>query len=367
MKKTKFILSGVGILISVASVGESFGASPGASPGATQEEPSNWVFQMRSLERTLVDAYPYFFTESAFRDEKNRKNVDFHLRNFKSSIHDLPVKAGEGLLGADPLIRGSRARMELLLDRSIKSYTEKDFAVSQASVQSAIYQCVACHTAQGRGKRSTKINDEMFRIHTPTIQKVTSLIAIRQFEGALKAIEFAIQGKMKFQDSSEQMSVLPKVHLLLSLRAMDDEDRALKMLTLLQTKGSKNVNDAAKKKAAQWTSDLLQWRQFLGKTSPEKSSVEKLRWLDQKTSRAGMDADAAYVVLLLRSSVLHGTLVNDLKPESFAKSYEDLAETYQKLGLPFLKELTHLYFDSCAKLPATEAGKRCITKLAEKI
>lgn len=320
---------------------------------------------MRSLEHTLVDAYPYFFTESAFREAKNKAIVERHLKELRTSIHDLPVKAGEGLLGAEPLIRGSRARMELLLDRSIKSYSEKDFATSQSSVQSAIYQCVACHTAQGRGKRSTKVNDEMFRIFTPTLQKVTSLIAIRQFEGALKALEFAIQGKMKYQDPVDQMALLPKVHLLLSLRALDDEKRALKMLTLLQTKGAKGVSDATKKNAAQWMSDILQWRQFLGKQPAEKSSAEKLTWLHEKTSRAGFDGDEGFVFLLLKSSVLHGALVTDLQPESFAKSYEDLAETYQKLGLPFLKELTNLYLDSCAKLLATEAGKRCLTKLTQ--
>lgn len=255
--------------------------------------------------------------------------------------------------------------MEFLLDRSIKTYSEKDFITSQASVQAAVYQCVACHTAQGRGKRSTTINDEMFRIFTPTLQKVTSLIAIRQFEGALKALEHAIQGKMKYQDSAEQIALLPKVHLLLSLRALDDEKRALKMLTLLQTKASKSVSDATKKSAAKWMSDILQWRQYIGKAPTEKSSAEKISWLDEKTASLGGDSDAGYVYYLLKSAVLHGTLVSDMQPESFAKSYEDLAETYQKLGLPFLKELSNLYLDSCTKLSATEAGKRCLSKLVQ--
>ena len=325
---------------------------------------AGWVKQMRQLERVLVDGYPYFFTEAAFRLEKNAAIVRRHLSDLKNNIHEIPVQAGESLLGAEPLIGSSRARMESLLTEAEKKFEVKDFALSQSAVQSAVNNCVACHTAQGRGKQSAKINDEMFRIFTPTLQKVTSLIAIRQFEGAMKAIEHATTGKMKYKDTPEQIDVLVKAHLLVSLRTLQDEERALKILTQVQSQAKSRVLEETKKKAAQWASDILQWRQFLGKETAGKSSMQKLEWLNQKIAQAGSDDEKAYIYLLIKSSILHSTLIHEMSQESFAMSYEDLGGTYQRLGLPFLKELAGVYFDACAKRTGTEASSRCAARLA---
>lgn len=367
MKRFALVISALLALGSIVAIAAVAGSADGLFQIKTAEASTKapgWVQQMRQLERVLVDGYPYFFTEAAFRAEKSSAIVKRHITDLKKYIHDIPVQAGESLLGAEPLIRSSRSRMESLLAEAEKKYEAKDFSVSQKSVQSAVNNCVACHTAQLRGKRSLRINDEMFRIYTPTLQKVTSLIAIRQFEGAQRAIEHAIQGKMKYQDPPEQLDLLVKAHLLVSLRTLQDEERALKMLTKAQSQGKNRVSDATKKQAAQWMADLLQWRQFLGKEASTMPAMKKLEWLNQKIAQAENNDEKAYVYLLIKSSILHSTLVNEMNQESFAMSYEDLGGTYQRLGLPFLKELSSVYFDACAKLTGTEASKRCEKQLA---
>ena len=57
-------------------------SSPASAQKSTstgrRNEVGGWVGQMRQLERVLVDGYPYFFTEAAFRAEKSSAIVRRH-------------------------------------------------------------------------------------------------------------------------------------------------------------------------------------------------------------------------------------------------------------------------------------------------
>ncbi len=318
-------------------------SAPRNSYAEVQSPP--WNEKMKQLSATLVDAYPFFFTKTAFRQAENDRTVRRLIAEMRSNTHEIPVSAGERLLGSEPLIAQARDQMSKSFSEAESAFKVKDYDRSQTLIQQGVGMCVACHTAQGYGRHFQKRNDEMFNMFTPTEDKVTGLLAIRQFDSALAAIENSFSQKSKHKDSASQLHQLNKLYLVISVRAEANIERAKSFLKTASQ--NRNLKAVDKDSALEWGRQLTKW-ELIKNQPPE----QQLVWL---TAEKGKETgDRTFLYNLISTRILHQSFVEKMTAEEKSSAYLKLALAYDQLKLPQLDPLAKIYARAClkvAKLP----------------
>ncbi len=331
-------------------------ATPAAATAPPASAPATWHEQMRRLADTLIDAYPFFFTLKAFRSPENQQTITKLLAQIRTNVHGVPTKQGENLLGDEPLVKRAQKKMEESLTEAEIAFQQKDYDRSQVHIRSAMSKCVACHTAQASNLNFPKTNDEMLNIFTPTQDKAMGLIAIRQFDGALLAIENSFTGRAKFKQTPDQLFNLAKLHLLVSLRTLNQPERAR---TFLQTaKKDSRLSASSKLSIESWEKSLEAWGPMTSKTP-----ALQLKWIAETISSGAASTttspDLNFPLELLRTQLLHKSLTTKLNLKKQAETYRELSSGYAALKLDVLNELSEIYRQACVDISKESAGVKC--------
>ncbi|MCC7403318.1 MAG: hypothetical protein IT288_02885 [Bdellovibrionales bacterium] len=313
------------------------------------ESPAAWANKMQESAKVLADGFPFLYSRREFRLNENKKRILSYLDRFKQSSHTLPVSEGEKFIGLDPLIGVFNTEIGEVLDTATKSYTEGDFDKAQSLVRSAVHKCFACHTAYQMGPLVQRMNVEVKGIPLEAMSKVEVLVALRQFVPALSIIE----AKLSSGGTVEQLLPFLKMHLLISVRSLQDMARAQKAMGLFEKGLGKTKDHQVPLKA--WSDDLAFWNSLKGTTA------EKSTQLAQRGQTPAANAsEGSYVLDLLKSYVLHQTLIDRKDQKALAKAYRDLGRAYQSLRAPILSDLPKIYFSACRKAAAgSEIAKDC--------
>src|SRR5438045_1243429 len=128
---------------------------------SAEEGAIKWQEHMRLLSSNLVNAFPFLYSQVEFKKPQNKKVILETLKTLASAGHSLPVKSGEALIGAEPLIQSASFNIKGQLDEAVRLYEVGEFDSSQRKVHSAIQNCFACHTAHQIGPRFPTTNAEV--------------------------------------------------------------------------------------------------------------------------------------------------------------------------------------------------------------
>jgi hypothetical protein len=315
----------------------------------TTESPAAWAGKMQESAKVLADGFPFLYSRREFRLAENKKRILSYLERFKQSSHTLPVSEGEKFIGLDPLIGVFNTEIVELLDTATQSYTDGDFDKAQTLVRSAVHKCFACHTAYQMGPLVQRMNVEVKGIPLEAMSKVEVLVALRQFVPALSIIE----AKLSSGGTVEQLLPFLKMHLLISVRSLQDLARAQKAVRLFE-KGLGKAKDH-QVPLKQWSDDLAFWESLKGTPSEKATQLAK-----RGQTPATNLSDGSYVLDLLKSYVLHQTLIDRKDQKALAKAYRDLGKAYQSLQAPILSDLPKIYFSACRKAGVgSEIAKDC--------
>lgn len=291
------------------------------SAGAA-DDMQKWQASMNTLSATLVDAFPFLYSSTEFRDKKNEKAILKHLEKLASTTHMLPTKSGEVLIGAEPLIESSQVDMKDQLRSAIALYKVGKHEESQKLIHQSVQRCFACHTAYQVGPRFPTTNKEVMAMATPfTMGKAIVFGSLRQFDGALELIE-----------KNPATDELTKLYLVVSLRATQNFARTL---TFLERLGKSNAN------AERWIADVKAWQGFAQKNE---SSENIKSYIDKQRAISGSKADSLFVVNLMESYILHKRIsTQNVSAQEKKNTFAQLASIYQNLGFTPLSGLAEIY------------------------
>lgn len=127
-------------------------SAPRNSYAEVQSPP--WNEKMKQLSATLVDAYPFFFTKTAFRQAENDRTVRRLIAEMRSNTHEIPVSAGERLLGSEPLIAQARDQMSKSFSEAESAFKVKDYDRSQSHPARSRHVCRLPHRPRLRASLS---------------------------------------------------------------------------------------------------------------------------------------------------------------------------------------------------------------------
>ncbi|NJM09964.1 MAG: hypothetical protein HC883_03485 [Bdellovibrionaceae bacterium] len=304
------------------------------------KETASWQHSMQELSNALKDVFPFLYSHSEFRKPENRP---FLLKNFDrltSVAHGLPGPEGKALIGSGPLFNEIKNSVRSDLAKAKEHLTANKYESAQTYGQSAVQKCFACHTAIQMGPQYPSANQEIMGVATPFPRgKIVVFGAIRQFRGALDFIEKEIH---KVKDRTQKME-WAKLHLVVSLRALQDFDSAQKFIQGLKesNKDSKDLNAVLER----WQSDINNWKSVPAKV--------------QDTSTG--NAELNFVANLQESLNLHNQK-DQVSAEERARIFYKLGKIYRSLGLTEFSALPGIYFTSCTKENASPATKELCKK-----
>ncbi|MCB0367433.1 MAG: hypothetical protein H6624_02795 [Bdellovibrionaceae bacterium] len=326
------------------------------SSAGAEQPPDTWAEKMQEAAKVLADGFPFLYSKREFRQPQNVKRIESYIERFKQSSHTLPVSVGERFIGLDPLIDQFNTQITQVLDEAAQSFKAKQHDVAQSQVKMAVHKCFACHTAYQMGPQIKRMNVEVKGIPLDAMSKVEVLVALRQFAPALKIIE----GKLKqgLKKSRQPVDLMPflRMHLLISVRSLQDVARAQKAIGLFQKSFAKTKTKAGQgEPTAQWSEDLKFWLSLKGGES------EKLAKVTERSVAMRKTTESAYVLNLLKSFLLHQTLIDRKNPEALAQVYWQLGQVYRDLEAPILQDLPKIYFAACREAaPKGETAKKCM-------
>lgn len=306
--------------------------------GLTQQR--SWQEQMQMLATSLTDIFPFLYSPREFRDSQNQKALKQQLSKLASLTHTLPQQQGELLIGAEPLLSDAKESMQSDFKKAIQLFNKKDFDSAQAIAQKAVQRCFACHTAHQVGPNFSATSSEVMNLATPFVMgKVMVFGALRQFGGALELLESEIKKPKSARNAS--LADLAKLHLVVSLRGLQDFSRAQKLMETLQNQKEEAEVLAVLKG---WSQDLQEWKSNRPRRDPQ-----------------NMTALQAFVLNLRESRELHGKVSSQsMSAKDRATTYRRLGQLYRALGVPQLVDLSQLYFTACEKENASpELNKLC--------
>ncbi len=309
---------------------------------------------MQTLADTLVNAFPFLYSKAEFQKPENKKIILQALGTLASTGHALPVRSGEALIGAEPLIQAASFNMKSQLDDAIRLYGLGEYDSAQSKVHSAIQNCFACHAAHQIGPRFPTTNNEIMGLATPNILgKAVVFGSLRQFEGALELIDK--EGARAINKKSLTSDNLVKLYLVISLRSQQKFARAT---TFLNRFNDGKISGTL----AKWFNDIKSWQTLTaaGNRGPIADYIAK-----RKKSDTAMKDDSLFVVYLLESYFLHNLPAPATSSaEAKATAFQQLAEDYAGLKFSPFETLPATYYRACANAaPESTISKQCL-KLA---
>lgn len=298
----------------------------------------SWNQKMRETAKVLIDGFPYLYSKIEFRDPKNKKRIISYIQGLKQNIHELPTDDGKSLLGSDPLIDQFNREIPQTLNKALDSFSLKNYDLAQQQVRMAIHKCVACHTAYQMGPYDGKTNDEVVGLPLDSLSKFEVSIALRQFNSALFILESEIADGKGLNQSGALAPVYLRMHLLVSVRSLQDNERALRAIESY-AKSRKNSSVEETHLISLWKKDIAFWKELKGDPKEKISQVEKRIGRGHLASVKYGD----YVLRLLQSFMLHQSLVEQKDLKEKKRVYKALGESYRALDLPILSDLSVLY------------------------
>lgn len=300
-----------------------------AKSAENNQPPEKWQESMQQLAKALTDSFPFFYSKSEFRNADNSDAILHGLDQLINTTHMLPAKAGQQFIGTEPLIAAIKNSSKAFSDAK-SLYKKKKFDQAQTKIHSLIQNCFACHTAHQVGPSYKTTNKEVFGVATPFHRsKVVVFGALREFGGALDWLEDqakAKEPKLSYLD-------LSKLHLLISLRGLQDYKRADKFLNKIAQKKIEDKPVLAF--ADKWKKDIKIWKN--GKSIATEGNPE-----------------ADYIANLQATLQKHQQLSD---AERRAELFFELGDLYKNLQLDELNYLSGVYYSACLSAKPNKALK----------
>lgn len=328
------------------------------STGANKSETKSWANGMRGMADSLQKLMPYVFSRDEFNDPNNKAAIHERIARFSEGVAEVPKHAGEAMLGKDPLVQFSIARLNANAHHALQAFDEGHLEFSRTVLRESMGLCFNCHASQQFGPQdnfSTSSLNANFRIY-PT-ERADYYVATRQFDKAIDLLEGVLKSPAQLlDDPHEQVDSLRK-YLSLEVRVKNDPARAAALLEKFL--GQRDLPYFIAADAEVWLKSLRDWQREKGAAAPALSRAQALT-RKAKSLQATGGYQSGYVDFLRVSSILHEGLRATSNMKDKARYYEMLGQSYETLSEMGIWDLPEVYYEACVRSsPKSEEAKRC--------
>jgi hypothetical protein len=335
-----------------ASKGDAKASQRQVSAAKSTESPKTWPEGMRKLSQSFSNAFPFVYSPLEISSPGNKEVISEYISRLKSSAHTLPVEQGKLILGDEPLVDVFPKILQSEVIAAEASYKKGSFDEAQQSFKRITNQCFSCHITHRIGPKFDVTNSEVTGFSATLREKVIALIALRQFDSAMRIMQKEFE---KISSDQELAIDHVKLYLLMTTIGSDDFSAGEKLVQRLLEKLP--VNSPKRELLTYWLGGLTAGRVSVERKlpfDPSKLAADLVSY--QKQNRDEFN----YVNYMVLSRQLSGSDSKNLAKEIVARNYQSLGGAYQSLAVPEFFLLPWTYFEACAeKSPKTAVAKEC--------
>lgn len=327
------------------------------SVAASGKVGSSWAARMQGMAGNLEDLMPYVFSRQEFMDEKNKSKIKKMVAEFEKSIELVPRHIGEEMLGKDPLVKFTIARLQSNTAHAARAFDEGHAEFSRNILKENMGLCFSCHTTNQMGPQSqfttAQINSS-FRIY-PT-ERADYYVATRQYDKALSVLEGVLKTPGNWMDDPHEQVAALRKFLALEVRVKNEPARAAQVIESFLNNQKLPYFIAVDAEA--WLKSLRDWQKEKSKDATLAKAQTLLR--KAKGSQSTQGYQSAYVDYLRASAILHDSLRRVQDGKLKAEVYQMLGESYETLAEMGTWDLPEVYFEACVRsAPKTNLAQRC--------
>jgi hypothetical protein len=316
----------------------------------------SWSTGMQGMAKNLDKLMPYVFSSKEFNDPKNNIIVKKMISNFADGVEGLPRHAGEELLGKDPIVKYSIARLQTNSRRAQQAFIEGSTEYSRHILSENVSLCFSCHSTQNIGPQNNFATtlDSKFRLYPN--ERADYYVATRQFDKAIETLDSVVQSPAALlENPHEQMNALRK-YLFLQVRIKNDPGPAI--LLLDKYLAWDRLPYFMAQDAQAWMNSLKVWQM---EKKGSKNSTQLAQKLLNKSDNAPIQGYQSGLVDYLRASMLlHANLRFAKTAKEKAQIYGLLGESYETLAELGIWDLPEVYYEACVRtLPYSVEAQKC--------
>jgi tetratricopeptide (TPR) repeat protein len=330
--------------------------------GPTKKEEASWSGKMQQLSRAFSSVLPYVYSPKNYSDPKNRESIDKGLGEMATLAHQVDMQEVKSRPDYDPSLEYLSKELSEDIRGAHAAFKSGNVEYSRLVMASAVSRCFYCHTRTDFGPQLKVANSNIEKLGLPPAEKADLLVALRDYDGALKVLETALADpKFVSRNFFETEKVIKKL-MFIAVRVKHDPVLAQKAVDQLLAHPS--LPHFIKKDATIWKKSLQQWvldesRLKKGGKIDALKEAKKLLKTAEKIQEYPMDS-APEVEYLRASGYLHDALKEKQKPEQMAETLLLLGRCYESLRDVGFWNLHEVYFAQCVReAPRAKSAKDC--------
>jgi hypothetical protein len=325
-----------------------------------------WAAGMRGMADSLQRLMPFVFSRQEFSDPKNKSEIHDRIAQFAAGVAEVPKHAGEKMLGKDPMVQFSIARLKSNSRQALQAFDEGHFEFSRSVLRENMGLCFNCHSSQQFGPEDNFSKESLgatnFRIYPS--ERVDYYVATRQFDKATELLETVLKSPASVDDPHEQLDSLRK-YLSLEVRVKEDPRRAISVVQTFLTQKDLPYFIAAD--AQVWLKSLKEWQHEKKSKASGLTRAQNLMHA-ARTRQSDGSMQSGFIDFLRASNLLHEGLRSLKDGKDKAKYYEMLGQSYEALSDVGIWDLPEYYYEACVRsAPKTDEAKRCYKDLEKSI
>lgn len=337
-----------------------FAVSGCQSTKSTQAGKSaSWPKKMQGLSDELVNLAPFVYSRQEFRDPKNFKKIKKAMGSFASSIHDIPEKQGEKIVGKDPIVDLSLKRLREDVQLASKSFDRGDIRFSRDLLRGSINHCFRCHTRTNIGPEYINNRLDLSNFRIDASEKADLYVATRQYDKALEILNSDISSVVNFHDYPFEQERALKRYLAIMVRVKKDPGATIDTIDRFLRR--ENIPYYLAENARSWKQSLYDWVGEKKKKSKRSTYSEAMRLMKVAKKKQDFSShEAANVEYLRATSLLHDSLAGLSEKKKRAEVYNLLGDSYSVLEDLGFWSLPEVYYEACVRdYPGTKLSKTC--------
>lgn len=324
-----------------------------------------WPGQMQNMAQDVRKLLPFLYDREAFRDPKNRQQIQSYLTEFANVAHKINPQSGKPFIADDLFLEHSLTNLKEDLNRAAQSFAVGQFDYSRTAAKASLNHCFACHSVTQAGSSARWDLDDLHSLNLAPLEKADLLVATRKYDKALTYMEGLLSSPEFLQSYAFDFEALLRRYLALIIRIEKSPQRALKELDKITERG--NTPQYIAEQANGWRQSLKAWASE--KKHPIRTAKELFAQVDKRFQKASaiqhFEKDHAGDVEYLRATAaLHEGMKLLKTPAEQAHGLYLLGRAYEVLDELGSWNLHESYYEACLlKDPKSPQGQRCYSRL----
>jgi hypothetical protein len=335
---------------------------PASPPENSAKE---WPQHMQGLGVSVMRLVPFIYSEKAFEDPANHKQILDDIRSFGGVAHEITPKMGEHFLGTDPIVKYNLQQLKYDVARAEEAFEMGSLDYSRGTMKNVMNHCFNCHSMNGAPSKINWNISQFQSLNLTPLERSDLYVATRQFDASKNLLEGLLKDPDYIQALPLDFEAALRRYLALMVRVKKDPKSSLRELEQLQER--KGVPFYVQDHLHAWMESLRKWSHEKPSRKPLLQQARERMSAAHRLQNFAKD-HSGDVEYLRATALLHEFLQKEQPPEAEAEAFYLLGQSYEALDEPGFWNIHEVYYESCVRaLPKTKQAQNCFRRFEASI